>query len=129
MKSLGGKTYYISFMDDKTRYTQLYLLTHKSGALGAYLGFKAWAHTQHIVRILVLCSDRGGKYLSREFDAHLIKQGTEQRLTAHDTPQENRIPKRLNRMLLEHVQAMLHAAQLPKGLWAEALMYAVWLKN
>jgi len=24
---------------------------------------------------------------------------------------------------------MLHAAQLHKGLWAEALMYAVWLKN
>src|SRR5882724_8760974 len=24
---------------------------------------------------------------------------------------------------------MLHAAHLPKGLWAEALMHAVWLKN
>ena len=47
----------------------------------------------------------------------------------HDTPQENGITERLNHMLLEHVQAMLHAAQLPKGLWAEALMYAVWLKN
>ena len=32
-------------------------------------------------------------------------------------------------MLLEHVRAMLHVAQLPKGLWAEALMYTVWLKN
>jgi len=57
VKSLGGKTYYISFMDDKTRYTQLYLLTHKSGALGAYLSFEAWAHTQHNARILVLHSD------------------------------------------------------------------------
>src|SRR5882724_5532757 len=47
----------------------------------------------------------------------------------HDTPQENGIAKRLNCMLLEHVQAMLHAAQLPKGLWAETLIYVVWLKN
>jgi len=70
-KSLGGKTYYLSFTDDKTRYTQLYLLTHKSGA------FEAWACTQHNARILALHSDRGGEYLSGEFDAHLIKQGTE----------------------------------------------------
>ena len=32
-------------------------------------------------------------------------------------------------MLLEDIQAMLHVAQLPKGLWAEVLMYAVWLKK
>jgi len=47
----------------------------------------------------------------------------------HDTPQENGITERLNCMLLEHVWAMLHAAQLPKGLLEEALMYMVWLKN
>ena len=77
MKSLGGKTYYNSFMYDKTRYTQLYLLTHKSGALGAYLSFEAWACTQYNVRILALCSDQGSEYLSGEFNAHLIKQGME----------------------------------------------------
>ena len=47
----------------------------------------------------------------------------------HDTPQENGVTKRLNCTLLERVQAMLHMAQLPKGLWAEALMHVVWLKN
>ena len=56
-KSLGGKPYYISFTDDKTRYTWLYLLTQKSGAFKAYLGFKSWAHTQHNAKILMLCSD------------------------------------------------------------------------
>jgi len=53
----------------------------------------------------------------------------EQRLTAHETPQENGIAERLNCTLLECVRAMLHVAQLPKGLWSEALMYVVWLKN
>src|SRR5882724_11610465 len=54
VKSLGGKTYYISFMDDKTRYTKLSLLTHKSGAFKAYLNFEAWAKTQHNAMILML---------------------------------------------------------------------------
>jgi len=41
INSLGGKMYYISFTDDKTRYTRLYLLTHKSRAFKAYLGFES----------------------------------------------------------------------------------------
>ena len=57
VKSLGGKIYYISFMDDKTRYTKLSLLTNKSGAFEAYLVFKAWANTQHNAEIPMLWLD------------------------------------------------------------------------
>ena len=40
VKSLGGKQYYISFMDNKTCYTQVYLLALKSEAFKAYLSFE-----------------------------------------------------------------------------------------
>jgi len=53
----------------------------------------------------------------------------ERRLTVHDTPQENGVTERQNHTLLERIWAMLHAAQLPKGLWVEALIHVVWLKN
>src|SRR5882672_1152324 len=129
IKSLGGRSYYISFTNDKTRYTRLHLLSRKSDAFEAYLGFEAWAGTHHHARIAILRSDRGGEYLSGAFSAHLAKQGTERRLTVHDTPQENGVAEWLNRTLLERVRAMLHATQLPKGLWGEVLMHAVWLKN
>jgi hypothetical protein len=46
-----------------------------------------------------------------------------------DTPQHNGIAESLNRRLLERVHAMLHQAELPKNLWAEAIQFAVWLKN
>ena len=75
VKSLSGKQYYISFTDDKTQYTQVYLLVHKSDALHAYLSFEAWMKTQHSHRIKRLCSDHGGEYLSSEFDAHLTTHG------------------------------------------------------
>ena len=35
----------------------------------------------------------------------------------------------LNFQLLERVHTMLHQADLPKNLWAEAILHAVWLKN
>jgi hypothetical protein len=47
----------------------------------------------------------------------------------HDTPEHNSIVESLNCRLLEHVHAMLHAADLPKNLWSEAIHHAVWLKN
>jgi len=57
VKSLGSKLYYISFTDDKTRYTKLALLSQKSSAFNAYQDFEAWAHTQHNAKILKLQSD------------------------------------------------------------------------
>src|SRR5882724_6107519 len=116
VKSLGGKLYYISFTDNKTCYTRVYLLALKSEAFKAYLSFKAWLKTQHGTKIKQLHSDRGGEYLSNEFDAHLATHGIERRLTIHDTPQENGVAERLNHTLLEKVHAMLHSAQLPKYL-------------
>ena len=80
--------------------------------------------TQCKASITKLCSDRGGEYLSGPFDNHLSKAGTLWILTIHDTPEYNGVSERLNRTLLEKVWAMLHASQLPKFLWGEAMKHA-----
>jgi len=85
--------------------------------------------TQHGARIKWLHSNHGGEYLSNEFSTHLATHRTERTLTVHDTPQENGVTERLNHTILEKVHAMLHSVQLPKYLWGEALMHAMWLKN
>jgi len=56
IKSLGNKSYYISFTDDKTRYTKTYPLALKSNTFDAYqVKYKAWLHTQHgaVLKILL----------------------------------------------------------------------------
>ena len=57
VKSLGGKLYYISFTDDKTRYSRVYLLALKSEAFRAYLSFEAWMKKQHSMKIKQLRSN------------------------------------------------------------------------
>src|SRR5882724_11254461 len=118
-KTLSGKSYYISFTNDKTRYTCTYLLAHKGEVLQAYLTFEAWSGTQHSAKIKVLHSDCRGEYLSGKFSDHLASQGTVQRLTSHDSPHKNRVVERLNRTFLEWVRTMLHTSWLPDGLWGE----------
>ena len=99
------------------RYTWLELLRSKDQAFKAYKTFVSWAQTQHRVKIKRLRSDRGGEYTGNDFTDFLKSQGTERRLTTHDTPQHNGIAESLNRRLLERVHAVSHHTRLPKSLW------------
>ena len=55
--TLQGHCYYVSFTDDKTQLTSLYLLQQKSNTLAAYREYKVDCHTQFGARISVLHSD------------------------------------------------------------------------
>jgi hypothetical protein len=129
VQTIRGRKYYVMFTDDHTRYMKIDLLKTKDQALQAYKGFVNWAQTQHGVRIKQLRLDRGGEYTGNEFTKFLQSQGTERHLTMHNTPQHNSVTKLLNRCILEQVCTMLHHASLPKNLWGEATLFAVWLKN
>jgi len=119
----------VTFTDNCTHYTRLDILRTKDEAFTAYKTFSSWAKTQHSITIKHLCSDCSSEFTSNEFMAYLKQQGMEHRLTMHNMPQHNGIAESLNCCLLECVQAILHQADLPKNLWAEALQFAVWLKN
>ena len=91
VETLGGKQYYITFTDDHSRLTYLWMLRQKSETFAAYQQFKAWLDRQLAAKVCMLHSDRGGEYLGNEFIMYLKRQGMAQRLTAHDTPQHNGI--------------------------------------
>jgi transposase InsO family protein len=127
--SLGGRAYYVTFTDDYSRFTKLIILWSKDQTLDAYKSFAAWAQTQKGVKIKRLRSDRGGEYTRNDFTKFLQEQGTERRLTTHDTPQHNGVAESLNRRLVERIRAFLIQSGLPKMLWAEAAQFVIWLKN
>jgi len=124
------KRYFVTFTDDATHFTVIYLIPTKDKAFKYYKFFEAWAIAQkHCIGIKTLRSNCGGEYLSNAFDKHLAAAGTARQLTVHDTPQLNGIAKHLNRMLLERIRALRHLTGLPEFLWGEALHHVTWLKN
>lgn len=129
VQSLRGKRYYISFIDDSSRYTYLEFLHRKNEAFRAYLEYEAWVKTTFDVPVKTLHSDNGGEYTGKEFVVHLKENGTHQKLSVHDTPQHNGVAERYNRTLVEKIRAMLHSSGLPRTLWAEAARHAVWVLN
>ena len=58
----SGKRYFVTFIDDYSRYTKLYLLSHKDEVSEIFLKYEAEMENQLIRKMTRLRSDRGGKY-------------------------------------------------------------------
>jgi hypothetical protein len=58
----GGKRYFITFIDDSTRFCYVYLLKSKDEALYYFKTYKVEAKNQLERKIKRLRSDRGGEY-------------------------------------------------------------------
>ena len=120
----GGKRYFITFIDDCTRYCYVYLIKTKDEALHYFKTFKAEAENQLEKHIKRLRSDRGGEYFSNEFSEFCAVHGIIHERTPPYSPQSNGIAERKNRTLTDLVNAMLETAGLSKEWWGEAILTA-----
>ena len=129
IKAREGYRYFITFIDDYSRYGYTYLLRHKSETFDRFKEFKAEAEKQLDRSIKSLRSDRGGEYLSSEFIEYLAQTGITSQLAAPRTPQQNGVAERRNMTLLEMISSMMSYSDLHISLWGYALETATYLLN
>ena len=127
--SMGGKNYYVSFVDDFSRRVWVYTLKSKDEVLGVFLIWKKMVETQTGRKIKCLRTDNGGEYTSDPFMKVCQDEGIVRHFTVRHTPQQNGVAERMNRTLLEKVRCMLSNAGLGREFWAEAITYACHLIN
>jgi transposase InsO family protein len=99
----GGYRYFITFTDDLSRFGYVYLMNHKSETFEKFKEFQSEVENQYGKKIKTLRSDRGGEYLSHEFNNYLKTCGIDPQLTPPGTPQGNGVSERCNRILLDIV--------------------------
>ena len=85
--SFGGRHYFLTFIDDFSRKTWVYLLKEKREALETFKRFKALVENQTGCKIKALRSDRGGEFTSKAFEEFCKSQGIWRTLTAPYSPQ------------------------------------------
>ncbi len=143
--SLGGSRYFVTFIDDFSRWTTLYTIKAKSETLDCFRKYHAHAerHTGAKIgsvsviertrktaeELKALRTDNGGEYLSNAFKSYLQQHGIQHQLTVAYTPQQNGVAERMNRTLVNCVRSLLQTAKLEKKFWAEALSTAVYVRN
>ncbi|TYK13967.1 gag/pol protein [Cucumis melo var. makuwa] len=128
VKVRGGFEYFISFIDDYSRYGYLYLMEHKSEALEKFKEYKAEVENLLSKKIKILRSDRGREYMDLRFQDYMIEHGIQSQLSAPGTPQQNGVSEKRNRTLLDMVRSMSYA-QLPSSFWGYAVETAVHILN
>lgn len=127
--SRGGKLYYITFVDDYSRYTRVYLLKSKDEATSVFLKYKLEVENQLNKKVKRLRSDRGGEYNTTLLRDFCEQNGIIHEFTAPYSPQQNGIAERKNRTLKEMLNAMLLSSGLPVNMWGEAVLSACYILN
>lgn len=127
--SLNGSRYFVVFVDDYSRMTWVFFLKNKSEVLPTFKKFRSVIEKQSGNAVKILRTDRGGEFVSAEFDKLCEDFGIQRQLTASYTPQQNGVAERKNRSLVEMAKSMLKAKNLPKSFWAEAIHTAAYILN
>jgi transposase InsO family protein len=135
---LNSQRYFISFIDDYSRFMYLYLLFNKSEALDAFKTYKMEVERQLEKKIKIIRSDRGGEYYGRyteseqrpgPFANFLKEEGFIAQYTMLGSPYQNGVAERRNHTLMDMVRSMLSNSDLPLFLWSEALKTSVYILN
>jgi transposase InsO family protein len=71
--SHGGARYFLTFIDDFSRKTHVYLLKAKGEAFEKFKQYKALVENEIGHKIKVLRSDNRGEFVSKKFDAFLAE--------------------------------------------------------
>lgn len=128
-QSNSGAKYFVTFIDEKSRYCEVFFLKKKSDVFSAFVKYKASAENFTGKKIKALQSDNGREYCNNEFDSYLVKNGIKRRLTTPHTPQQNGMAERKNRTLVEMSRCMMSHAGSPPSFWAEAINTACYIRN
>ena len=85
-RSLGGASYFLIFVDDRSRYTWVYFIRIKSDVFEYFKELKTMTEKQTGKCIKVLRSDQGGEYTSGAFKIYCKFHGIQQQFTVPHTP-------------------------------------------
>ncbi len=67
VSSIGGKQYFVTFIDDHFRKAWVYFLRHKSNVFETFKKWKDMVENETSLKIKKLHSDNGGEYEDNEF--------------------------------------------------------------
>ena len=125
----GNCKWAVTFMDDHSRYLEIYLLGKKSETLEVFKTFVAKSERQLGLKVKSIRSDHGGEYESHKFEDFCKSSGIEHQFSSAYTPEENGRAEAVNETITSRTRALLLDSGLSKRWWGEAMMNVVHTYN
>ena len=125
----GGKRFYITFTDDYSKSTRVYLLRNKYEARDVFIKYKNEVENQLSKKIKRLRTNRRGGYESNPLNSFCEDHRIIHETTSPYSPKSNGVAEKKNRTLKEMMNEMLVSSGAPLNLWEETILSACHIQN
>jgi hypothetical protein len=129
VNSLAGSRYFVTFIDDKSRWCEIYFMKKKSEVIEKFKKYKCLVEKKTERKIKTVRSDNGTEYTSHCLEDFLKQEGIRHELTVEYTPQQNGVSERKNRSLVETARCLMIHLGLSASFRAEAILTANHIRN
>jgi len=127
IESVGRKQYYVSFVDDYSKFTWIYLIRFKSDVFQKFHEFQALVERLFDRKIKAMQTDWGGEY--QKLNSFFTKVGISHLVSCPHAHQQNGAAERKHRHIVEVGLSLLSRASVPLKFWDEAFIAATYLIN
>ena len=124
-----GFQYFVTFIDDYSRCTWLFLMKNRAKLYSFFHKFYDEILTQFNIFIRVLCSNNAREYFSAPFISFMSQYGIFHQSSCAHTPQQNGVAERKNRHLIEIARIFLLHYHVPFNFWGDVVLIACYLIN
>src|SRR4051812_39649746 len=125
--SVGRHSYYVSFIDDYSKYTWIYLLKKRSDVFQVFHNFQALVECKFNSKMVALQYDWGGEY--RNLNPFFQQIGISHHVSCPHAHQQNGSAERKHKHVVEVGLALLAGASMPLKFWDEAFLAAAHIIN
>ena len=124
--SINGHKYFLTILDDYSRYTWVILLKSKAEVQMNIQNFVALVENQFDTKVKIMRSDNGPEFFMKDFYA---SKGILHQRSCVETPQQNGRVKRKHQHILNVARALMFPSHIPSNFWSFAINHAVYLIN
>jgi transposase InsO family protein len=119
----------VTFIDDFSRVTWMYLLKDKSEVFACFKDFYMLITNQFSTHLKTFLSNNSTKYMSKDMAYYLRSNGILHQISYVRIPQQNRVSERKNHDLLEKTRAIMLQMNVLKFFWLYGFLTATYLIN
>lgn len=122
-----GHRYFLTLVDDYTRYTWTIFLKTKDQTKNSLIQFVAYIETQFKTSLKCLRSDNESEFIA--LTSYLLSKGIIHQKSCIETPQQNGVVERKHQHILNVVRTLLFHSSIPLNMWNFCIQLAIHLIN
>ncbi|KAK4385974.1 Retrovirus-related Pol polyprotein from transposon TNT 1-94 [Sesamum angolense] len=128
-ESISGFHYFITFVDDYSKMTYVYLLKDRFQVPTIITSFYNEINTQFFANIRILRTDSALEFVQKTVSDFCESKGVLHQTSYPYTSQQNNVAERKHRHLLDVAQIIMTSMNVPKSYWGDAILTACYLIN